>query len=464
MTATHQGFATASTDTGHKSVTTDASWALDNEETRLDWGWRAIHGTVEYSKKLVAAYYTKGPAYSYYSGCSTGGRQGLRELQGFPDSFDGAIIGAPAWNPALVNNYLLEVGMHNLPGDDPKHITKADLGIVAEEVARQCDDADGVSDGIISAPERCNVDFAQLSCDNENANATRCLTAPQIETVRKIYADSYADGELAWSGYSAGSEREWTTVIGGDEPSPFGTGFQRYFVHDDAERPWQSFNKGAYAAARAKNPGKSAADKYDLSEFRDRGGKIILYHGTSDGLLPLGGSTTYYSRVTGAMGGPPTDFFRYFQVPGMQHCWSTPVDAPWYFAAPFHASILGTETWSVPGFEDSRHDILLALRDWVEEGTAVDSLVATTWKVQNDSSSGVLRQRPLCPYPAMAVYDGEGNVDEAGSWSCAVQDSEDGPGPADPEDGVVSGAAASGVGLGLAVLGFTAISSLMLLV
>lgn len=108
---TKYGFATTSTDTGHTSISLDASWALNNEDGRIDWGWRALHGTVDLSKKLMDAYYGDAAEYSYYSGCSTGGRQGLRELQGFPDSFDGAIIGAAAWNPPLVNTYLSRVGI-----------------------------------------------------------------------------------------------------------------------------------------------------------------------------------------------------------------------------------------------------------------------------------------------------------------------------------------------------------------
>ena len=146
-----------------------------------------------------------------------------------------------------------------------------------------------------------------------------------------------------------------------------------------------------------------------------------MYHGTADGLIPTRSSNTYYDRVSDAMDAPPTDFFRYFQVPGMQHCWETAVEAPWYFAAPFQAGILGNDTWSVPGFRDAEHDILLALVVWVEEGKAVESVVATTWNVGNDSDSGILRQRRLCPYPGMAVYDGEGNMDEAASWHCEVE-------------------------------------------
>lgn len=425
MTGTHYGFVTVSTDTGHSSNATDVSWALDNEERRKDWGWRALHGTVELSKKLIAAYYGEALDYSYYSGCSTGGRQGLRELQSFPETFDGAIIGAAAWNPPLLNTYIARVGTYNLPNDDEKHVPEDLLAVIAAEVVKQCDGLDGVSDGIVSAPDLCDVDLQPLSCNREGADESKCFTDAKLETVRRMYSDLYVDDKFVWSGYDPGSELQWSSVLTKDDPSAYGVGFQRYFLHDDPAWSWQNFDNNLFSYAAEKNPGEARADVYDLSEFRDRGGRIIMYHGTADGLVPTRGSNVYYDRVSKTMGGPPTDFFRYFLVPGMQHCWDTAVDAPWYFAGPFQGGILGNDTWSVPGFRDAEHDVLLALADWVEEGKAVESVIATTWTVANDSDSGVLRQRPLCPYPEMAVYHEEGNVNDAASWHCEVVDNED---------------------------------------
>ncbi|SPN99097.1 related to feruloyl esterase B precursor [Cephalotrichum gorgonifer] len=419
------GFATASTDTGHSSNATDASWALNDEESRIDWGWRALHGTVGRSKELVEAYYSDAPGFSYYSGCSTGGRQGLRELQGFPDSFDGAIIGAAAWNPPQLNSYLLQLGLSNLPADDPKHIDIDKVKAIAGEVVKQCDGLDGVEDGIISSPELCDVDLEAISCDKDGVDPAKCLTEPQMDTVRKAYEDFYVDGKFSWSGFNPGSEAQLPLVLGADIPSGYGIQFQTYFVHNDPKWSWRDFNNGMITTAVAKNPGKTRADRYNLADFKSRGGKIIMYHGTADGLVPTRGSEVYYNRVSDAMGGPPTDFFRYFPVPGMQHCWTTAVDAPWHFGAPFQAGAIGNDTWSVPGFNDAKHDVLLALVDWVEEGKPVDSLIATTWKVANDSDSGLLRQRPLCPHPEKAIYDGKGDVNKAESWACGIVNAEE---------------------------------------
>ena len=386
---------------------------------RIDWGWRALHGSVVLAKKLVGAYYEKEADHSYYSGCSTGGRQGLRELQQFPDSFDGALIGAPAWDPTLMNSYVTQVGLYNLPVEDPRHVEKDMLEVVAAETLRQCDGLDGVQDNIISAPGDCKVDLTALSCDRPDIVKDKCLTEPQIETMNKLYEDYRSPtGEFVWTGYEPGSEIQWSTVIGSDKPSAFGYGFQRYFVYDDPEWQWQDYNFSVLEDTVKKDPGQSRAAKYDLSDFKGRGGKILLYHGMADGLVPTRASALYYDRVTDAMGGPPTDFFRYFPVPGMQHCASSAVSAPWHFAAAFQASVMGNDTWSVPGFKDAQHDILLALVDWVEKDTPVDSVIASTWNTANDSSTGVLRQRPVCPFPQQAVYDGKGNVDEAASWQC----------------------------------------------
>lgn len=417
------GFATISTDTGHNSNSSDLAWALGNEQMRIDWGWRAIHGSVTLGKEFVRAYYGEGSSYSYYSGCSTGGRQGLREIQEFPDSFDGAMIGAPAWDPTLMNSYVTQVGMYNLPADDPKHIKKEMLEVIAAEAVKQCDPLDGVQDGIISAPELCDVDYTALSCDRKDIAPDRCLTGHQIHTINKMYGDFYSPrGAFVWTGYDHGSEVQWATVIGADKPSAFGYEFQRYFVYDDPDWPWEGFNFSVLEETVRRNPGQARAARYDLSDFKARGGKVALYHGMADGLIPTRSSKLYYDRVSEAMGGPPTDFFRYFPVPGMQHCWTTVVDAPWHFAGAFQAGAVGNETWSVPGFSDPQHDMLLALMDWVEKDTPIDSVIATTWETANDTSSGVLRQRPICAFPEKAVHDGKGNINDASSWRCGEED------------------------------------------
>ncbi|KAI1160242.1 Tannase/feruloyl esterase [Nemania serpens] len=416
------GFAVVSTDTGHSSLVSDLSWALDNPEARTDWGWRAIHGSVVLGKLLTQVYYGRPQAYSYYSGCSTGGRQGLREMQAFPDSFDGVVVGAAAWYTSHLNNWVTKVASYNWPAEDEKHINWQLFTPIAQQIVKQCDDIDGVTDGIISLPGMCNVDFEALSCERPGANQTACLTAAQTQTLKNVYSDwTTSTGEFLYKGLSPSSELQMYTVLNYSEASPYGIGYARYFLLNNASFALADFNDSLVSLAEKINPGDATADNYDLAAFRDRGGKMIMYHGASDGLVPTQGSNLYYDRVVEKMGGNVTatrEFFRYFMVPGMQHCWTTPVDAPWAFGAPSQASILGNDIWSVPGYKDAQHDVLLALMDWVEKNVTVDQVVATTWNKPTNVSSGVLKQRPLCPYPQMAKWDGHGDLNDARSWSC----------------------------------------------
>jgi feruloyl esterase len=412
------GFATVSTDTGHSSSVIDITWALNQPEKRTDWGWRAMHGTVVIGKQITAAYYGKNITYSYYNGCSTGGRQGLKETQLFPDSFDGVLVGAPAWDTAHGNPWVTKAATYNLPATDPKHIPATLFQAVADEATRQCDAADGVTDGIISSPELCNFDFNQLLCGTAPAGA--CLTSAQIQTVKNAYSDWTAvkDGRYFAAGYTLSSEPQWSLYMG-DKPSEFGIDYERFFLYNDPSVTYQQFSDQVALDAERLDPGNATANKFDLSEFSKRGGKLIIYHGLADGIVPTRNSERYYSQTVQTMGQTATDaFMRYFEIPGMQHCAFTVVDSPWAMGGASQASVFGTAGFSVPGFKDTAHDAVLALQQWVEKAVPVDSLIATTWKNSIDPTSGVLKQRPLCPYPQKAVFDNKGDVNSASSWSC----------------------------------------------
>lgn len=205
--------------------------------------------------------------------------------------------------------------------------------------------------------------------------------------------------------------------------SPYGLAYARYFLFDDPEWSWSDYTDDVLEYAVRMDPGNATADKYDLSEFRARGGRLVMYHGLADGLLPPKGSQYYYDRAVAATSGANVtaarDFFRYFAVPGMGHCYGTAVGAPWHVGgAAFQAGALGRDEASVPGFADARHDILLALMAWVEDGAALDSVVATAWATPLDAASGVLRQRPLCAYPQTARWTGNGDTNNASNWRC----------------------------------------------
>ncbi|KAI0842759.1 tannase-domain-containing protein [Hypoxylon sp. FL0890] len=426
------GFAVVSTDTGHNSTTADIRWALNQPEMKVDWGYRALHGTVVLGKTLVTTYYAKPIGHSYYSGCSTGGRQGLKEVQISPGSFDGVLVGAPAWYTNHLNTWICKLATYNWPADDSRHITWEALPPIGAEIVRQCDGNDGVSDGIISMPEQCNVNWDELRCSNGSNTAAsdfstsaNCLSDAQIGTLQHVY-DGYtldSNGEKVMPGYLPGSENQLYTVLNYSDASPYGVGYIQYFVLNDPMFEAAQYNDSLLQLAEALDPGNSTADDYNLTSFRDRGGKMLLYHGAADGLVPTTAGSLYYDRaVQTTSGGNVTaarDFFRRLEIPGMQHCFSTKVDAAWALGGASQAAVLGNDTYSVPGYADAQHDVLLALVNWVENGVPIDQVIATTWHTSTDPSSGVLRQRPICAYPATAKWDGTGNVDDAASWSCS---------------------------------------------
>lgn len=426
----HFGMATMSTDTGHNSSVVNATWALNNKERLEDWGWRAMHGSVELSKVLINAYYPAKPLLrSYYTGCSTGGRQGLKEIQNFPLSFDGALIGAPAWNVKIANPFALHLGLYNQPDTEPKHIPPKLFHTIAEEVTRQCDKVDGVEDGIISWPERCAPDLGLMQCDRPGINETKCINATQIQTVKNIWSDFVlsSTGQFLMPGILPGAEDGWSALFGSKTPSGYGIEYIKNMLYHDATWNWTTmWNETVIRDSIRINPGSATADKHDMSLFKLRGGKLIIYHGMSDGLVPTKGSQLYYNRTKAAMGlvgeltGGLDSWYRYFEVPGMLHCINTTVGAPWHIGAAFQATAMATDGWSVPGNRrNPKYDALQALMDWVEKGRAPDSLIATAWESPLNSSTPVIARRPLCPYPRKAVYNG-GDVKNETSWACGT--------------------------------------------
>ncbi len=414
----HYGMATISTDTGHNSSVEDITWANKNADMQTDWGWRGLHGSVEIGKKMTQAFYGKPIKYSYYNGCSTGGRQGLKEVQISPESFDGALIGAPSWYTARINTFVVRFGLYNLPLTADYNIPVGQFGWIGKRVIEQCDEVDGVKDGIVSYPEQCVFNFSKIRCPLPQKKSPTCLTDPQIETAKKIYSDYHeADGKFLYTGVTLSSEDQWYILLGADVPSPFGVQYIQDFLLNDPNWDWKTYSDNLTHLAEKLDPGQATAAQYNIHPFRDRGGKIILYHGLADGLVPTRGSTLYYNETVKALGNVDS-WFRYFQIPGMQHCWNTTVNAPWNIAGAFQPGSISSDAWSVPGFKNAGHDAVLALIDWVEKKKAVDQIIATTWHDPEDPKTGVLRQRPLCPYPKKAVYKGRGNSNVASSFDC----------------------------------------------
>lgn len=428
----HYGFATMSTDTGHNASAIDSgSWGLNNPETLIDWGHRAMHGSVELSKTIVTAYYTSdGIQYSYYASCSTGGRQGLREVQLYPDDFDGISVGAPGkWEPRKQNAYValtrltawwsthlasqtLHQGLYNIPTNSSKNVDSALFPIIVAEMVKQCDPQDGLTDGIISDPFGCNFDYAALLCTS--SNATNCLTPAQLQTVYNFYSDWVdVDQTYVFPGVAIGTN---PAVLLGNI-IPLGFGYFQNWIYNDTNWDYTQFTYADVQVADEIDPGNATADDFELAGYRERGGKILMYHGGADSLIPTGSSKYFYNKVSEALipqGVELDDFYRFFLIPGMDHCSGSDV-APWYIAG--GSQQLNNVTHSVPGYEDADHDVILALMQWVEGDTAPEKLIATKY-VNDTASLGVESQRPLCVYPKHAKYSGSGDVNEPENWEC----------------------------------------------
>jgi feruloyl esterase len=391
-----RGYATGQTDMGHPGPgALDPSWALAapgqlNEERVIDFGHRATHLMTVLGKQIVQAYYGRPQSRAYWEGCSTGGRQGLMEMQRYPDDYDGVVAGAPVYNMLVYSTAVLRTQhFHATPGSN---LTPAQLQRLSGAVMNACDAQDGVKDGILTDPRQCKFDPAVLQC--QGAGGGDCLSPQQVETVRKMYQGvETADGRTAAAPLLPGGEPDWLGRSLGNEKmklglnSLLGAPFISYLVKKDPKYDLFSFdpNKDVDEAERSFARREIAATDADLSAFFRRGGKLILWHGFNDpGPSPVQ-TAKYYEEVAAKVGGAIEDRARLFMVPGVYHCRGGP--------------------------GPDKFDALAALDDWVEKGTAPARILAT--RADRKLS------RPLCPYPQLARYIGSGDPNDAASFTCA---------------------------------------------
>ncbi|KAK4164685.1 Tannase/feruloyl esterase [Cladorrhinum sp. PSN259] len=426
----HYGMATLSTDTGHSSTQGNLSWGLNDRDKLQDWGWRALKGSVEIGKTLVQGFYGKDITYSYWSGCSTGGRQGLKQMQVAPEAFDGVLVGAPAWDTKHLFPWIARLAALNRAGT-AGYLGAQQLAILRTAVSTQCLSRPEVQNGTAADPfAGCVLDFGGFTCPNPDP--ANCLTSDQVNTIRSVYADwRDASGRLVFPGMPLGSEAQWSAYgLGIDlatntsEPE-FNGDYERYWLYNNPN--WSVRNDWNEAQVLADseriNPGNATADQFNVSQFRERKGKVMIYHGTADSVVPTGTSQVYYDETVRALGGGSVDdFMRLFYVPGMYHCFFTDpqINAPWMMGGAGQAyqnkKFLGLgQGWSVPFFENNRRfDALVALMNWVENKQAVENITATTF-----NADGGVKQHPLCKYPAKASYKGSGDIYNVTNWRCS---------------------------------------------
>jgi len=394
------GYATVGTDTGHQGNLFDASWALNNLERQVNFGYVAVHRTAETAKAILRHYYGTTEKRSYFSGCSNGGRQGLMEAQRFPDDFDGIVAGAPALDWVGMAAQFVKDMQAVFP--DPRNVSKPmftseTLKSVEAQIVEKCDAVDRVKDGLLEDPRGCNIDVAELAGLSDGQRAA--LKKIYAETSGKegtIYPAQPVGGEGAWPTWITGGIASWPTWVtaGGGATPPFpslrfalGTQFFKFLVFNDP-----SWDYSDYDVANARKDARLTATfmnatNPDLDAFKAKGGKLIVWHGWSDPALTALGSIKYYEQVGGRDAGV-RDYFRMFLMPGVLHCDGGP----------------GPDTADWPA----------TIADWVENGKAPDRVIA-----RKAAAGGVVsRTRPLCPYPQHAEYTGSGSTDDAANFAC----------------------------------------------
>jgi feruloyl esterase len=377
------GYASSSTDTGH--VGGRGIFALDHPEKLADFSWRSEHEMTVKSKAMIQAFYGNAPKLSYWNGCSTGGRQGLKEAQKFPDDYDAIIAGAPA-NRTAISLWIADAVLKN----PESYIPPAKYPMIHQAALARCDARDGVEDGLIDDPTKCDFDPKVLLC--KGADGPACLTAPQVAAAKKIYSPAVnpRTGQVLFASLVPGTELGWGIQALGPEPSQNIYDQYKYVVFKNENWDWKTFNFDADVARGdlPENLPMNATDP-NMKAFFSHNGKLLLYHGWSDPNVPTLNTIKYYKSVVDTMGGAAkaSDSVRLFLEPGMGHCGG--------------------------GEGPNVFDKVGPMEQWVEHGKAPEKMIAS-----HLTDGKVDRTRPLCPYPQVAKYKGSGSIDDAANFVC----------------------------------------------
>ncbi|KAJ1302713.1 hypothetical protein OPQ81_003028 [Rhizoctonia solani] len=417
------GFAVASTDTGHHGTDTDGAFAMSNPESQIDFGHRAVHLSAVFSKQIVELYYGKKAAFNYWIGCSSGGKQGMKSAQAYPEDFDGIVAGAPAQWWSRLNGFAIHINMLNSNVTTPgATIPTTFFQKLHQEVIYQCDGLDGVHDGIIANPRRCKPDLERISCKHNHHSphgaVTNCLSEEQIVTLKEIYKNwTSASGDLLYPTAEPGSEFGWELSVSGI-PVPIARDYFSYQVLNKTRTFDLQTNETNLQQltiiADDTDPGQINAINPNLERFFRRGGKLMHYHGWADPLIPAGSSIWYYEHVMNYFDREDVSGdYRLFMLPGVGHCGGGP-GANGFGGA-------GQKGVARGGFGqsdvfDAKHDMILATMAWVEKGQLPEHLVGVKY-VNDNITLGTTLNRLFCPYPQEAIYQG-GDVNSAQSYSC----------------------------------------------
>lgn len=387
-----KGYAVANTDTGHTDGGSDIwGWAVGHPEKLTDYAWRAVHELTVLGKAVTTTRYGSTPEKSYFVGCSTGGRQGLMEAQRFPDDYDAIVAGAPAnnWSPLMALSIVIQANL----GDGGLGLDQ--LGLLKASAIAACDALDGVEDNVITDIKGCGFDPASLQC--QAGQTGQCLSAQEVSAAQRVYAGvTDATGRIWIPGTGPASEPLW-----GAYTSPnfsIGSGFFRDVVLQQPDWDPATWDTDVHMPPAQEVGRQLIAMDPDLSGFFAGGGKLITYHGTTDGLIPYGNSVNYFDSMLATLGEEAVDASaRFYLVPGMDHC-----------AGGDGAHVI---------------DWLGAMEAWEEQGQVPGTLVGmhpTPPPGFPGSDNATPFTRPICAYPQVPVYDGNGDVNSAASFSCVA--------------------------------------------
>lgn len=395
--ALQKGYATAATDTGHAAQGADGSWALGEMERIVNYGHLAIHRTTTTAKAAVNARYGRQPEKSYFAGCSNGGRQALMSAQRYPDDFDAIVAGAPALDFIGIAASFTEITRlaYPNPSDLSKPLlSKGDREALGKAVLAQCDAADGLTDGVMTNPNACNFNPRTIACKGGNRDG--CLSSAEIAVVEAVVKGPTRQGKAYHVGFPWGGEQfdgGWGTWLMGSNnaiapgvPSlayGFGVGLMRYFVHQDASWDYRKLDLPNLARDSSLMQATLSPNNPDLSAFRAKGGKLLMYHGWSDSALSANMTLGYVDKVYAHDASARNDV-RLFMLPGVLHCAGGP--------------------------GPDRIDYLDAIDAWANGGASPDELTA------GFATGGGARK--VCAYPTTQTYLGQGDGRSPDQFAC----------------------------------------------
>lgn len=410
--ALRRGYATASTDTGHQGGTRNQMFAFTEQGT-LDWSAiqnfasEALFEMTRIGKAAPETLYGRPPEFSYWAGCSTGGRQGLMQVQRTPEAYDGVLAGAPAINwPEFIAAELWPQIVMRSDAEAVLPACKAEL--VNAAALKACDDLDGVKDGVLHDPRQCDFDPVELVCGASQESDCACLTEGEARAVSRIWAGAEtADGKNLWPGLTRTSD---FNILAGEAPFPIALG-QLQWTMVDPQADWTEIGVQDFEAyfrrSYAMFDDVLGTNDPDITKFADAGGKVIVWHGWTDQFIYPGGTLRYVEEARAALGQGADETLRLFMAPGVAHC-----QGGMGYTGFGHR--IDEASGSQGLSQDPSHDIFEALVSWVEEDRSPERITAVRWSDDGDPERGL----PLCNWPEKAVYDGENPVSEADSYRC----------------------------------------------